>query len=372
MSTSAARRGIGLVAAITGLLVSAGTLGAGPASAAPAPTPVWVEGDHLLFRSGAAVANTVTLEAYGEGGFSIRDTGAPMALDPARAGGCVRLDDNRIGCPATSTTSASFDLGDGNDRFTSWVHLEELVWGGNGADTISSGPADDELRGGAGDDDLYAGAGDDRVYGGDHYDDLFGDAGHDYLDGEGSNDVLRGGDGNDLLANPNRTRDTLAGDGGNDVLETANRLTGGAGDDYIWVNAGFGDYYGDAGYDTIDYTYWPYPTLGMNLDGDDNDGSFLAECHPLVNCPTPQGRHNVHGDFERVIGSGGNDRIEGNGNANLIEGRGGDDWLLGHDGSDNLDAGPGNGQATVGGEGRDTCRGQNVTNSRGCDIFPTG
>ncbi|HEX8627705.1 MAG TPA: calcium-binding protein [Catenuloplanes sp.] len=358
MSMSRARRRTSLTVVAAGLLLTAGAVAvtAAPAAAAT-PAFVWTEQDHVHFTAAADdTANNVTITDYGFGGFAIQDAGGPISLDLTRAGACIRLDTNRIGCP-TRSMGASFHLGHGDDTFVGWrdgVNLEVHVHGGTGRDSISGGAAVDHLYGDGGDDSIWGGGGGDFIYGGDHIDQIYGGAGADTIDGEAGADSVSGGDDGDLLINASRSRDSLSGDAGDDVIQGADFVRAGPGDDVIWMRAGFGEYYGDAGYDTIDYSYWPYPTLTMSLDGNDNDGA-------------PGAKQNVHGDFERVVGSPGPDRIQGNGEADLIEGRGGNDILLGHGGNDVLDAGPGQAQQTIGGDGWDTCRGTDVVNRRGCD-----
>jgi hypothetical protein len=156
----------------------------------------------------------------------------------------------------------------------------------------------------------------------------------------------------------------MYGEAGNDVIDNGDRNYGGDGDDVIKVEKGFGDYWGGTGSDTLDYADWPYAHLVMSMDGNDNDGS--GEC---PNCaPTRKpGRHNVHGDFEKILGSPGNDSITGNDEADILEGREGTDHLFGSGGDDTLDAGPGTAQRVDGGSGTDTCRGANLTTVTRCD-----
>lgn len=75
----------------------------------------------------------------------------------------------------------------------------------------------------------------------------------------------------------------------------------------------------------------------------------------------------MHGDFEVVLGSSGGDSITGNNEPDRLDGRGGNDYIVGNGGDDVLDAGPGTGQQTNGGDGTDVCRGDNLTRVSGCD-----
>ncbi len=92
------------------------------------------------------------------------------------------------------------DAGAGND----------VIYGGDGNDTITSG---------GGKDKAFGGIGDDRVA---------GNGGHDMLFGEPGKDRLYGGDGNDTLDGGSST-DRMWGDAGN------NTYYGQGGDDYIYA-----------------------------------------------------------------------------------------------------------------------------------------
>jgi len=367
------RRAVRCAGVALGLIAATGAV-ALPAEPADAAVPAQVRvagsgtGAALQYRSSDVGVNKILIEPNGPG-FNIVDLVGTMVLDTSNAGGCIQGTARLVYCP--QRLRLYLELGAGNDTFdnTLGADLYTLLWAGDGNDTIASGSHDDELHGGDGRDTIYGGAGWDHVYGGAADDKLYGEDGHDLLDGEGGNDKVWGGSGDDLLVNPHRTRDEFHGDDGDDVLDTANRLWAGAGDDVIWVNAGFGDYYGEAGNDTINYTYWPYARVDVSLDGNDNDGVFAWDCPWWVNCPDIEARHNVHGDFETVIGSPGDDGIKGNNEPDILLGGAGSDNLKGNGGDDHLDAGPGTSQGTDGGTGTDTCRGENLARTPGCDNF---
>jgi Ca2+-binding RTX toxin-like protein len=357
------------------ILASAGTLAVttGPALAA-APAQVQVAGEGtgvvLQYRSADVTVNRITIEEWPAGpGFLLRDSSGTLALAPDAGGRCRQGGNNLVYC--TGVRRLYVELGAGNDTFATDldVDVRVLLRAGDGNDTVTSGWQGDELHGGDGNDTIRAGAGSDYVYGGAGADKLYGDQDHDYLNGEAGNDKVYGGDGNDLLANPSRTRDEFYGENGDDVLESADRLYAGNGDDVVWVNAGFGDYYGQAGRDTINYSHWTYDQVHVSLDGNDNDGRFDWDCPWWLNCPDTDGRHNVHGDFERVVGTTGPDVIQGNDEPDLLEGGAGDDLLKGKGGDDILDAGAGADQETDGGSGTDVCRGVSLARTPGCDNF---
>ena len=101
---------------------------------------------------------------------------------------------------------------------------------------ISGGDGNDVLEGGNGADTINGGNGNDVVEGKGGNDLLVGGAGNDVMEGHGGTDVLKGGDGND----------DLSGDSGNDDLR------GGAGDDDLEGNDGDDDIFGNAGNDDFD------------------------------------------------------------------------------------------------------------------------
>ncbi|MEQ9696148.1 hypothetical protein, partial [Shimia sp. SDUM112013] len=70
------------------------------------------------------------------------------------------------------------------------LDLRDVIYGGNGNDSIDGGYGNDELRGDAGDDSIAGGFGADTVIGG---------TGDDVLTGSAFGDVIFGGDGNDFI-----------------------------------------------------------------------------------------------------------------------------------------------------------------------------
>jgi Ca2+-binding RTX toxin-like protein len=115
----------------------------------------------------------------------------------------------------------------------------DIIFGGNGDDTINAGAGNDLICGGNGGGTINAGLGDDTVDGGNGNDNLIGGDGNDLILGGGGNDTLNGGIGNDILD----------GGTGNDTL------TGGAGAD---------NFIGGSGTDTAtDFT----PAQGDTKDG---------------------------------------------------------------------------------------------------------
>jgi Ca2+-binding RTX toxin-like protein len=120
------------------------------------------------------------------------------------------------------------------------------------------------------------------------------------------------------------------------------------------ITSGYGDFNGDAGTDTMIYSY-VRSGMTVTLDGKKND-----HCSGCDN-------HFVHADIENVIGSQFDDRIYGNESANELSGEAGNDLLLGNGGDDYLDAGHGESQKEYGGPGVDTCVGYNLAVRDSCE-----
>ena len=160
------------------------------------------------------------------------------------------------------STDMTFYLGGGNDIFdtNAAYNVADVVYGGDGDDTMWTGGGDDSLYGGAGNDYLNGeagidtvfysdatsgvtvnlsitsaqntgGGGTDRIlnvenlYGSEFADTLTGNSGDNTLWGGGGNDTIFGGAGND----------TLWGGAGNDTLD------GGTGADLFMIQAGLGN-----------------------------------------------------------------------------------------------------------------------------------
>ena len=129
---------------------------------------LFVNGGAVPINGGqATVANTSTIQVFGQGG---NDT--------------IALDESNGALPA-----AQLFGGAGNDTLT----------GGSGADQLFGGAGNDTLLGKGGNDLLFGGAGNDTLIGGDGDDQVFGEGGNDRMiwnPGDDS-DLFEGGDGND-------------------------------------------------------------------------------------------------------------------------------------------------------------------------------
>ena len=225
--------------------------------------------------------------------------------------------------------------GDGND----------FINGNGGNDLLNGDAGDDTLYGGKGDDTLKGGLGNDLLDGGDDYDSLYGNEGNDFLNGGAGNDLLNGDSGDDTL-NGDNGDDTLNGSLGNDILNSGEGhdilnadegndfLNGGGGNDLVSGHGGDDTLQGDNGKDTLK------GGLGNDIldGGDDHDILYGGEGHDSVN------------------GGAGNDLLNGDVGDDTLNGDNGNDTLKGGLGNDILDSGEGH-DILYGGEGNELVNG---------------
>jgi Ca2+-binding RTX toxin-like protein len=137
---------------------------------------------------------------------------------------------------AIAFSDLTITVTDGNG-FTSSINVRVIV-GTNKTETINIGTTTvgtDMIFGGNGDDTINAGAGNDLVCGGNGGGVINGGLGNDTLDGGNGNDTIIGGDGDDLIIGGNGN-DTMTGGAGADAF------FGGSGTDTITdFNPGQGD-----------------------------------------------------------------------------------------------------------------------------------
>lgn len=144
----------------------------------------------------------------------------------------------------------------------------DILYGTNGADTMSGNGGNDEVHGLDGDDTINGGSGNDLLVGGDGADVMAGNNGLDELRGGDGNDTMHGGGANDLLMGGNGL-DTLNGGTFNDRLfgEDGNdRIRGGAGEDRIIGGAGSDFTYGGSGADHFIFQSASDSAAGSGVD----------------------------------------------------------------------------------------------------------
>ena len=246
----------------------------------------------------ATVANTATIQVFGQGG---NDT--------------ITLDESNGALPA-----AQLFGGAGNDVLT----------GGSGGDLLFGQSGNDTLLGKGGADQLFGGAGNDVLTGGDGDDQMFGEAGNDRMiwNPGDDNDLMEGGDGND-------TAEVNGGNGAETFTITAN------GSRVRFDRVSPAPFFLDIG---------TTENLVVNANGGDDvitAGNGLAN---LIKLTIDGGAGN-----DTITGGDGNDTLLGGDGDDLITGgRGNDTALLGA-GNDTFVWNPGDGSDVVDGQdGNDT------------------
>ncbi|WP_417522778.1 Hint domain-containing protein [Marinovum sp.] len=232
---------------------------------------------------------------------------------------------------------------------------------------------------GDGDDTVVAGHGDDSVFGEAGNDFLQGQAGNDYLDGGAGNDVILGGIGDDVLFG-NTGNDTLYGEAGNDTVSGGDgndvlyfgagndSLLGGAGSDQFIAVTGFGHdtiVGGELGADT-DYLDFRALTDSVTLTfggfeaGSANSVGHTVDFTEIENFWLTNQADGVDGSantgYMGVAAGAGNDTVLGGSGSDSLFGQDGNDSLSGQGGNDTIDGGLGS-DSILGGTGDDSLSG---------------
>ena len=254
----------------------------------------------------------------------------------------------------------TFELGEGNDRFTGHIG-DDYVNGGTGVDTLIGAAGDDLLIGGAGNDSLVGGSGDDTFR-------LFGnDVGNDYfIGGDGTDTIsvydsfstsrflLDGAHAKSIEWLSFDYGESVSGTNGRDVFnisavgnvsryatfnlrEGNDSFVGHSGDDYVDAGAGNDTLRGGAGDDRLnggagaDLLLYTDARSGVRVNLSLTDAQEIGGGRGF----------DTLSNIEHVIGSAFADRLAGNGSANTLRGGAGRDTLLGGGGNDLLDGGQG-------------------------------
>jgi Ca2+-binding RTX toxin-like protein len=245
----------------------------------------------------------------------------------------------------------------GNDRLQGGDG-QDLLWGGAGRDRIFGGEGDDQLGGQAGSDYLDGGAGFDVadlsdetgalvvalhsansvkvLAGGKVIDELvsvegvIGGSGHDQLKGDRGANFLDGGSGNDFLngrGTATGERDVLSGGAGEDILflrSGSATLDGGSGADRFVIVAGNADVFG---YDVSDVVDFRRAKSAVTVDVDRNTGTYTYSL--------ADGGEGRLAFLDKVRGTAFNDVLRGNGDG-VLNGEAGNDRISGEFGADTL------------------------------------
>ncbi len=185
------------------------------------------------------------------------------------------------------------------------AHIDDVMYGLDGNDT---------LRGYEGLDKLYGGNGNDTLTGGEGNDELYGEADNDTLQGEEGQDILYGGTGDDNLQG-GADADTLYGGEGNDTLDGGSDndlMIGGLGDDIYYINS-----------------------AGDVVEEDEDEGTDLVNASVSWTLSNNVENLTLTGSSSiNATGNSQNNTLRGNTGANILTGGGGADTLIGGTGND--------------------------------------
>ncbi len=268
----------------------------------------------------------------------------------------------------------------GNDNFSGYSNVENIIKGLAGADTIAGGDLHDELFGGDGNDTLNGGDGNDLLYGEADTDTLNGGAGIDLLVGGSGQDLLQGGTGDD-------TYRFSKGDGVDKIFES-DATTGvidtieftdvesseiaqveHSGDDLI-IRYGSGDAITVSGHYLTSTTSrrierikfsdgveWALADLAKRVVGTNGNDSFGGYSNVENVIRGLAGNDTLGGGdvHDELFGGDGDDTLNGNSGDDSLYGEGGVDTLNGGGGADLLIGGVGN-DLLQGGVGADLYR----------------
>jgi hypothetical protein len=171
------RRGVGACLAFG--LVAFTLANAAPASAYVAGAGLADGGTTLSYLAPTAEVNNVTVDLVGPN-YVLTDTGVTTFADADGVDGCV-VTGNQATCPATTGTvpiaTIRINVSDGDDQVVINAPTPSLVFGRDGNDTLTGGPAADNFDGFTGDDTINVrGGGQDTVRCGDGNDTAIVDA----------------------------------------------------------------------------------------------------------------------------------------------------------------------------------------------------
>src|SRR5258707_2731279 len=211
---------------------------------------LFVNGGAVPINGGqATVANTSTIQVFGQGG---NDT--------------IALDESNGALPAAQ------------------------LFGGAGNDTLTGGSGADQLFGGAGNDTLLGKGGNDLLFGGDGNDTLIGGTGDDQVFGEAGNDrmIWNPGDGTDLFE-------------GGDGVDTAEVNGGNGAETFSIIANGTRVRFDRLGPAPFSLDIGTTENLVLNMNGGDDTFTAGNGLAPLINLTVDAGAGN-----DTITGADGN------------------------------------------------------------------
>lgn len=254
---------------------------------------ILVNGGAVSIRGNASIANTSTIQVFGQGGND------QIALDEANG----------------ALPSAVLFGGEGNDTLI----------GGSAADQLFGQAGKDILLGKGGADFLFGGNGNDTLTGGDANDQVFGEAGND-----------------SMIWNPGDDTDLNEGGAGEDTVE----VNGGNGTEQFTVTANGTR----VRFDRID----PAPfaldigtseNLVLRMNGGDDRFSATGNLAALIQMTVDGGTGN-----DTILGGNGADLLLGGDGEDFLDGNQGNDTVLMGAGNDVFQWDPGDGSDLVDGQ----------------------
>ncbi len=273
--------------------------------------------------------------------------------------------DDEVFLNADPDNTEHVEAGDGDD-IVYGNHGADTIYGDAGNDTLDAGDGDEQegnvVRGGRGNDDIYgsdcvsSSYEDDRLCGCectnrdsticDGYDDkdqIWGRDGEDWIVGGPDHDQLHGDNGQDHLfgdyelgySGTDAAYDFIYGDGNEDTIYTGDGnwgyVSGGAGNDLIYVGGYYTTVEADGGFDVVDASNGVQVTVYGGTGDDTITGSPNSDT---------------------LSGGDGNDTISGGAGDDIITGGDEEDVLYGGDGDDTI-SGEADDDTLYGGAGLD-------------------
>lgn len=282
---------------------------------------------------------------------------------PVRSGASYTLNISSLNPTSGGASSDGSDIiygGDGNDTINGGG-ATDYIDGGVGDDSVNGDAGIDYMYGGLGRDSMNGGADIDVIYGNEDDDTIDGGAATDYVEGGGGADALSGGsgidylyggDGNDTIRGGTGV-DVIYGNDGNDTLfgfsdtgsddNITDYMDGGAGNDTLSGGGGIDYLYGGSGTDTLDGGN-DIDVLYGEADGDTLNGGAATD---YLDGGAGDDTLNGGDGFDFLYGGDGVDTLRGGADGDTLQGNAGNDILTGGTGIDYFQMTSGMGTDTI-------------------------